>query len=118
MKIDGVGGDNDQTLIFNILSLIIISVCPLPLPHCFVSFAPHKFFFLSFFTIFSRIPMVLLPSVIIVGGVCGSGKSTVGKELALRMGHQFVDGDDFHSAENKAKMARGEPLTGHGFGTF
>ena len=50
-------------------------------------------------------------SVIVVMGVCGSGKSTVGKAVAERFGIAFHDADDFHSAANKDKMARGVPLT-------
>jgi len=44
-------------------------------------------------------------------GVSGSGKTTVGRALAERLGWALVDGDDFHSAANRAKMAAGEPLT-------
>ncbi|HEY3595561.1 MAG TPA: gluconokinase, GntK/IdnK-type [Polyangiaceae bacterium] len=47
---------------------------------------------------------------VIVMGVTGSGKSTVGKLLAERLGLLFHDADDFHSPENRAKMARNEPL--------
>ena len=43
---------------------------------------------------------------VIVMGVTGSGKSTVGKLLAERLGLLFHDADDFHSPENRAKMAR------------
>jgi gluconokinase len=43
-------------------------------------------------------------------GVEGVGKSTVGRRLAERLGVEFVDGDDFHSAEAKAQMASGVPL--------
>lgn len=44
-------------------------------------------------------------------GVSGSGKSTVGAELAARLGRSFADGDDFHSDANRAKMGAGQPLT-------
>ena len=44
-------------------------------------------------------------------GVSGSGKSTVGAELAARLGRSFADGDDFHSEANRAKMGAGHPLT-------
>jgi gluconokinase len=50
-------------------------------------------------------------TVIIVVGVSGSGKSTVGQELANSLGVPFVDGDDLHSEENVAKMRAGHPLT-------
>ncbi|NKX51902.1 gluconokinase [Arthrobacter deserti] len=44
-------------------------------------------------------------------GVQGSGKSTVGRATAGRLGLPFVDGDDLHPVANKAKMAAGSPLT-------
>lgn len=44
-------------------------------------------------------------------GVSGSGKSTVGTELASRLGKTFHDADDFHSAESVDKMRAGEPLS-------
>ncbi len=49
--------------------------------------------------------------VVIVMGVAGSGKTTVGRELAARVGAAFVEGDDLHPESNVGKMARGEPLT-------
>jgi len=50
--------------------------------------------------------------IVIVMGVTGSGKTTVGMLLAKRLGWDFLDADDFHSAANKAKMHQGVPLTG------
>jgi len=44
-------------------------------------------------------------------GVSGSGKTTVGKKLADRIGLPFFDGDDFHPVSNKEKMTAGIPLT-------
>jgi gluconokinase len=44
-------------------------------------------------------------------GVSGSGKSTVGRALAGRLGWDFGEGDDLHPAANVAKMAAGQPLT-------
>lgn len=51
------------------------------------------------------------PSVLVIMGVSGSGKTTVGAMLAGRLGWEFVDGDDFHPAVNVAKMHAGHPLT-------
>ncbi|MCE9669108.1 gluconokinase [Myxococcus stipitatus] len=48
--------------------------------------------------------------VVIVMGVTGAGKSTVGKALAESLGWRFLDADDLHSAANVAKMAAGIPL--------
>ena len=45
-----------------------------------------------------------------IGGVSGSGKSTVGAEVARRLGARFLDADDFHPRANIEKMSRGEPL--------
>lgn len=49
--------------------------------------------------------------IIVVMGVSGSGKSTVGATLAHALGWPFLDADDFHPPENVAKMAAGIPLT-------
>ncbi|MFM5905225.1 MAG: gluconokinase [Micrococcales bacterium] len=46
----------------------------------------------------------------VVMGVSGCGKSSVGLELAKQLGARFIDGDDLHPAENKAKMSAGIPL--------
>ena len=51
------------------------------------------------------------PAFLIVMGVSGSGKTTVGRALAARLGWAFHDADEHHPAENVAKMARGIPLT-------
>lgn len=47
---------------------------------------------------------------IIIMGVSGCGKTTIGKLLAQRLGSPFYDGDDYHPPENVAKMAAGIPL--------
>lgn len=49
--------------------------------------------------------------IIIVMGVSGSGKTTIGKLLAKELGWLFYEGDDFHPASNIEKMKRGIPLT-------
>lgn len=49
--------------------------------------------------------------IIVVMGVAGSGKTTIGESLADRLGVVFEDGDSLHPPENVEKMARGEPLT-------
>ena len=49
--------------------------------------------------------------ILILIGVSGIGKTTIGKLLAARTGWRFEDADDYHSAENKQKMAAGTPLT-------
>jgi carbohydrate kinase (thermoresistant glucokinase family) len=49
--------------------------------------------------------------IVIVAGVSGSGKTTVGALLAGRLGWRFADADDFHPAANVEKMRAGIPLT-------
>ena len=49
--------------------------------------------------------------ILVLMGVCGSGKTTVGEALAASLHCAFLDADDFHPPENVAKMAAGEPLT-------
>lgn len=51
------------------------------------------------------------PTIIVVTGVSGAGKTTVGRALAADLGRAFHDADDFHPVTNVAKMRRGEPLT-------
>lgn len=51
------------------------------------------------------------PYVLILMGVAGVGKSTVGRLVADRLGWAFFDADDLHPAANVAKMRRGEALT-------
>ena len=48
--------------------------------------------------------------IVVVMGVTGCGKTTVGAALAQRMGWRFLDADDFHPSANVAKMAAGTPL--------
>ncbi len=49
--------------------------------------------------------------IIILMGVSGSGKTTIGRLLARDLGWDFQDADDFHPPENIAKMSSGVPLT-------
>ena len=51
------------------------------------------------------------PCALIVMGVSGSGKSTIGESLAKRLGWPYEDADKFHPASNVAKMSAGHPLT-------
>lgn len=48
--------------------------------------------------------------VVVICGVAGAGKTTVGELLAQKLGCRFIEGDDFHSAGNIEKMRRGIPL--------
>jgi gluconokinase len=50
-------------------------------------------------------------TVVVMMGVSGSGKTTVAKALASRLGWSLLEGDSFHSPENVAKMHSGVPLT-------
>jgi gluconokinase len=52
-----------------------------------------------------------LPTVLVVMGVSGTGKSTVAGLLAERLGWPFEEGDELHPAANVEKMERGVPLT-------
>jgi carbohydrate kinase (thermoresistant glucokinase family) len=53
---------------------------------------------------------VKIPKQIVIMGVSGSGKSSIGILLAREAGMQFIDGDDIHPQANKEKMASGAPL--------
>lgn len=52
-----------------------------------------------------------MPPVLLIMGVSGSGKTTVAKELAARLGWPFEEGDTLHPEANVAKMHAGIPLT-------
>jgi gluconokinase len=51
-----------------------------------------------------------IPPTVVVMGVAGSGKTTVGSALAARLGVPFADADSFHSPAARAQMAAGHPL--------
>ena len=53
----------------------------------------------------------MTPQRIVVMGVCGCGKSTVGSRLAEALGLPFVEGDELHPPRNVELMAAGTPLT-------
>ncbi len=53
----------------------------------------------------------MAPPRLIIMGVCGCGKSTVGERLAQRIGVPFLEGDALHPSRNVALMASGTPLT-------
>ena len=57
-------------------------------------------------------------SLLVIMGVSGCGKSTVGKRLADRLGYPFLEADDFHPPSNIRKMSGGEPLTDHDRGPW
>jgi len=48
--------------------------------------------------------------IVVVMGVSGSGKSTIGAALARRLGWEFLDADEYHPPGNVAKMSAGTPL--------
>lgn len=48
--------------------------------------------------------------IVVLMGVSGSGKTTIGELVAKRLGWRFIEGDEFHPPENVAKMAAGIPL--------
>jgi gluconokinase len=57
------------------------------------------------------VPPDAAPRALIVMGVSGSGKTTIGEQLAARIGWRYEDADTFHPASNVAKMSAGQPLT-------
>lgn len=54
--------------------------------------------------------MSVRPCTVVVMGVSGCGKTTLGRALAAALGWPFIEGDDHHSEANRAKMASGQPL--------
>lgn len=55
--------------------------------------------------------MSIIPSIIVVMGPAGAGKTTIGTLLAKSLGWQYLEADDFHSPANVEKMRHGIPLT-------
>jgi gluconokinase len=51
------------------------------------------------------------PVLVVVAGVTGSGKTTIGRQVAERLGVPFADGDDFHDPAAVEQMRAGRPLT-------
>lgn len=49
--------------------------------------------------------------ILVVTGVSGAGKTTIGRALAERLGWPYLDADDFHPLGNVRRMRRGEPLS-------
>ena len=56
--------------------------------------------------------------VVVLMGVSGSGKTTIGRALAQRLGWRFRDGDDYHPPANVEKMRAGRPLDDHDRGPW
>lgn len=56
-------------------------------------------------------PMNAGPRALVVMGVCGAGKTEIGRRLAEALGWVFLDADDFHPPANVEKMRAGTPLT-------
>jgi gluconokinase len=48
--------------------------------------------------------------IVVLMGVSGSGKTTIGELVAKRLGWRFIEGDDYHPPENVTKMSAGIPL--------
>jgi gluconokinase len=59
----------------------------------------------------STMQLTRTPHVVVVMGVAGTGKTTIGPLLAARLGVPYAEGDDFHPQANIAKMTAGTPLT-------
>ena len=55
--------------------------------------------------------MIKRPVAVVIFGVSGTGKSTVGEKVAAELRARFLDADDFHSIDNQRKMAIGKSLT-------
>ena len=61
--------------------------------------------------IFARVIIQNHTMIILIMGVAGAGKTTVGRQLAATLGWRFCDGDEFHSPEHIDQLRRGVPLT-------
>ncbi len=49
--------------------------------------------------------------ILVIMGVCGCGKTVIGRDVARRLGYNFIEGDDYHPPGNVAKMRAGTALT-------
>lgn len=58
----------------------------------------------------SSAPAEHVPHLVLLMGVAGSGKTTIGELLAARLAYEFIDADDFHDDESVARMRSGVPL--------
>lgn len=58
-----------------------------------------------------KMPVPPALQIVLLMGVAGSGKTTVGRELACALGWSFADADGFHPPANVAKLSAGQPLT-------
>ena len=58
----------------------------------------------------NRRSVSVTPRILLIMGVAGSGKSTLGQRAATALGWPYFEADDFHAEANKAKMANGIPL--------
>ncbi len=59
---------------------------------------------------YNRVPQTSAAKIVVMD-VAGSGKTTLGRELAASLQAEFLDADDFHTPQARARMARGEALT-------
>lgn len=60
--------------------------------------------------VFQMARLLRTPKIILLMGVAGSGKTTVGRMLAAALGWPYFEADDFHPPANKEKMSQGVPL--------
>lgn len=71
----------------------------------------HRSLAFRYFLASTRAFVLIARVKLIIAGVSGSGKTTIGRLLAEKLGCEFADADGFHPPENIAKMSAGVPLT-------